>query len=71
MRPQIVSNILIFLIHFMVMGVAYGQQKAPPPPQPERTNTPGLPIDDHIVILVIVGFVLAGYFFYRKKRASL
>lgn len=70
MRPQIVKIILLIYCIF-VAGIVHGQQQGPPPPQ--RTGTPpvGLPIDNHIVFLIICGILLGGYFLLRKKKANL
>lgn len=70
MRPQIVKNILLFTAHFFVYGVAIAKQKAPPPPQ--RTPPgPGLPIDEGLVLVLIVGIVLGVYFILRKNNSNL
>lgn len=71
MRPQIVKYILFIYAHFFVMGVAVAQERVPPPPQPERTPGPQLPIDNHILILIIFGVFLGAYFLLRKKKANL
>tara|TARA_R110002072_G_scaffold235697_2_gene393335 strand:- start:19562 stop:19771 length:210 start_codon:yes stop_codon:yes gene_type:complete len=69
MRPQIVKKISLLFIHFFVCAVALGQQTPPPPP--ERTPGPQLPIDNHIIILILFGVLLGAYFLLRKKSVKL
>ncbi len=69
MRPQIVYKSALFIGHFFVTLSVMGQQQAPPPPQPDRTPFPGLPIDQHLWILVIAGLIIGALVIsYHLKR---
>lgn len=70
MRPQIVKNIVLLTAHFFVYGVAIAQQKAPPPPQ-RTPPPPGLPIDEGLFLVIIIGIVLGVYFILRKNNPNL
>lgn len=69
MRPQIVKKIALLFIHFFVCAIALAQQTPPPPP--ERTPPPGLPVDSHVLILIVFGVLLGAYFLLRKKSVKL
>jgi len=67
-----VKNNLILLIHLLVYGLAIAQKKPLPPPQPENTPPPpGLPIDNGIAILLILGIVLGLYLIFSKNNKKL
>lgn len=66
MRPQIVKNILIFA-HLFVSCFVFAQQK-PPPPQPERTPAPYLPLDEYLLILLLAGVALGVYLMLKSKK---
>jgi len=69
MRPQIVS-ILVFAVMFFQNTLLFSQgvsdSKTPPTPQTNKTPIE-LPIDNGILILVIVG-ILYGVFVLNNKR---
>lgn len=74
MRPQIVKKILLLLfLHLWMFGYAFANEKGPPPPM--RDGRPPtfteLPIDNHILILIMIGVLLGAYFLYRKENANL
>ena len=75
MRPQIVKKIqisapavLFFLTSTMVFGQANSGSSGPPAP----TNQlgPGLPIDDNLLILAILGLLYGCYVAYKRYRAK-
>lgn len=70
MRPQIVKKISLLFLQFFLCAIALGQDL--PPPQPENTPPPvGLPIDNSILILVILGLLLGIFILASKKKAKL
>lgn len=69
MRPQIVKNISLFLIHFFVYVLALGQEE-PPPPEKTGPPPPGLPIDENLPLLAIAGLIFGLVFLLLKKRKS-
>jgi uncharacterized membrane protein len=71
MRSQIVKKISLLLMHFFVCAIALGQDL--PPPQPENTIPPpfGLPIDNSILLLVVLGLFLGIFFSASKEKAKL
>lgn len=69
MRPQIVK-ILTPILLFLAVG-ASAQAKEPPPPQ--RTGTPpiDLSIDSGLILLVMAGLAIGGYYYLRKRQQSI
>ncbi len=71
MRPQIVKQISLLLMHFFVCAVALGQQVPPPPQRTGGPNPPGLPLDENILLLVVVGLILGvAFFLFRKSKPT-
>ena len=75
MRPQIVKKIkisapavLCFLTSTMVLGQAKSAGSGPPAPPLQRT--PGLPIDENLMILLALGLLYGGYVAYKKYRTK-
>jgi len=70
MRPQIVKKIsLTFFIHLLMYGSALGNGDHPPAPRP-IDPFPGLFIDSHIIILMILGILFGVWFLLRKKHIN-
>jgi len=73
MRPQIVKKIkilapavLCFLTSTMVLGQANNGSSGPPTPSQQRG--PELPIDDNLMILLIIGLLYGSYVAYKRFR---
>jgi hypothetical protein len=72
MRSQIV-NILTLLFSFLSTVSVFGQRvgdSAPPQPRPGPTP-PELPIDDNLIILLMLGICLGVYYFYKKRTTNI
>ena len=61
-------------LFYNVIGLAVQSgSKSPAPPQPRPgyvVNTPQLPIDDNIWVLVAMGVLLGAYVVYRKYQST-
>ncbi len=75
MRPQIVKKIkisapavLCFLTSTMVLGQANSAGSGPP--SPAKLRGPGLPIDDNLIVLLVLGLLYGGYVAYKKYRSK-
>lgn len=40
------------------------------PPPPSNNRGPGLPIDDNILILILIGLAFGAYVIYKKSRIN-
>ncbi|WP_339697614.1 hypothetical protein [uncultured Marixanthomonas sp.] len=71
MRPRIVFILTIALsLYNSAFGFAQSVKDSKGPPPPNDTRTPGLPIDDNITLLLIVGVLLGIYFLLKKYRSN-
>ena len=70
MRPQIVKILTIALFLLNSAGMLSQQRGGGKgPPHPQRTPTPPeLPIDDNILILLVLGLVYGAYIAYKRYR---
>ncbi len=69
MRPQIVKilTIALFLLNSASMLSQHsGSGKGPPSPTNQRT--PQIPIDESILILIVVGLVYGAYIAFKRYR---
>lgn len=71
MRPQIVKHISLLLIHFLVCAVALGQELPPPQTMSTPPPPPGLPLDNSIILLVLLGLLLGIFSLISKKKVKL
>jgi hypothetical protein len=66
------KNFVIALILALVVNFSF----ATPPPKPNycknHPNAPGctIPIDEHVILLLIVGSLLGAYFIYKYNRKT-
>jgi hypothetical protein len=66
MKTKIIKCFLCCIYLFSTLEVF--AQKTPPPPKPNGGTPPvGLPIDDYIILLFLLGVVLGIYFLKRRK----
>ena len=71
MRPQIVKilTFVLFIVNSTYMlGQSHSGSSGPPPPSNNRG--PGLPIDDSILILILIGLAFGAYVIYKKSRIN-
>ena len=71
MRPQIVKILTLVLFAFnstIMLAQSKGGDSGPPPPSQNRT--PGLPIDNNILILIIIGLLYGVYVTYKNHQAK-
>ena len=71
MRPQIVKILTfgLFIINSTYMlGQSPSGSSSPPPPSNNRG--PNLPIDDNILILILLGLAFGVYVIYKKSRIN-
>ncbi len=59
---------LIYNVIMLVAQVASGTQ-GPPPPAPNDTRGPHLPIDEHIWILLAIGLIFGSYIVFNRYKA--
>jgi len=52
------------------VGLSSYAQGGPPPPDTRTTSLPGLvmPIDDHIIVVVMLGILLGVYYAYKHSK---
>ncbi len=67
MRPQIVKILTLVLFVFNSMYML-AQTAGPPPPANNRA--PEAPIDDNIIILIIIGLVYGTYIGFKKYNTK-
>ncbi|MAZ71691.1 MAG: hypothetical protein CMC70_00955 [Flavobacteriaceae bacterium] len=73
MRPQIVkifTYVLCALASTTVFGTPLQVVNEPPPPNPQRTIGPELPIDENIYMLVAVALIFGIIVAYRRHKAT-
>ena len=76
MRSQIVKKIVAVVLCIYTSTVMFGQSgggsEGPPPPAGQggssASRPPGLPIDDDIEILLLLGVLYGCYIVYKKYR---
>ena len=71
MRPQIVKilAIALFLLNSASMlSQRSGSGKGPPTPTNQRTTPPELPLDDSILILIVIGLIYGAFIAYKRYR---
>ena len=51
-----------------MLGQSLSGKSGPPPPSNNRT--PQLPIDENIVVLIVLGLILGGYVIYKNRRIN-
>ena len=68
MRLQIVK--ILTLILFTFNSISMLAQKAGPPAPRDNNRIPQFPIDENIVILIIIGFIYGAYIGYKKHKAK-
>ena len=71
MRPQIVKIVafaLFLLNSASMLSQRSGSGKGPP--TPENRLPPGLPIDDRILVLILIGLVFGAYVAYKRFHAK-
>ena len=74
MRSQIVKKIVAVVLCLYTSTVMFGQSsggnEGPPPPRGpgDDPDGPGLPIDDNIEILLLLGLLYGCYIVYKKYR---
>jgi len=66
MRPQIVK--ILSLVLFVINSTTMLAQHAGPPPPAEDRRPPGLPIDEYIVLLIVIGLIYGAYIAYKKHQ---
>lgn len=68
MSPNLRTFMLTMLLLFVRMA-SYAQD-GPPPPGTRTSSLPGLvaPIDDHIIVLVILGVLAGAFYAYKINR---
>lgn len=70
MRPQIVKRIILIVFCFfakaMVLAQTGGSGEGPPNPGGQRG--PELPIDENLIILLVVGILYGSYIAYKRQR---
>ena len=72
MRPQIVKIITLvclFVTATPMLGQTPGVSQGPPAPT-QGPTLPELPIDDNIIILIIIAIVYGVFVAYRKKETT-
>ena len=72
MRTNKISYPIILLAMVLLPFSAFSQLTANPPPEPQRANAtppppPGLPIDDHLPLLLLAGIGLGLYVVVSEK----
>ena len=67
MRPQIVK--ILTLVLFVFNSISMLSQKAGPP-APGGTRGPEFPIDDNIIILIVIGLLFGAYMTYKKIQTK-
>ena len=77
MRSQIVKKIVAVVLYLYTSTVMFGQSgggsEGPPAPRGPGGGTadgPGLPIDDNIEILLLIGLLYGCYLVYKKYRTK-
>lgn len=76
MKTNKIKNILLIIFLFVNITVSFSQEGAPdpwtaPPPTFEEDtadNTPPLPIDEKLCLLIFSGIILAGFSIVKKQR---
>ncbi len=69
MQPQIVKilTLALFLLKSAnMLSQRSGGGKGPPVPTNNRSQPPGFPIDDSIIILLVIGLIYGGYIVYKR-----
>ena len=67
MRPQIVKILTLVLLVFN--SISTFAQKASPPP-PANNRGPQLPIDDSILVLIVLGLFYGVFIAYKKAHSK-
>ena len=60
MKAQL-KTILISSVFILFSIVSYAQDNIDPPPPPGPPGPPGIPIDQNILLLLIVGLIFGAY----------
>ena len=73
---KIMRSASMLLLFFTLNIYGFQGDGLPPPPTPEPSGPPippGLPIDDHIILLLIIGLAYGSYKLFRflKKHQDL
>lgn len=71
MRPQIVKILTLVLLivnSTYMLGQSHNGSSGPPPPS--GTRGPLLPIDENILILILIGLAFGAYVIYKKSRIN-
>ena len=77
MRCKIVLFLLVIVTQFngvQLFAQSVSGTQGPPPPNTSRTPLPPIdamvPIDDNLIILVVMGLFLGAYFVYKNRVAK-
>ena len=68
MRPQIVK--ILTLVLFVFNSISMLAQNAGPPTPTNERRPPQNPIDDQIIILIVMGLIFGAYIAYKKHQAK-
>ncbi len=68
MRPQIVKILTLVLIIFNSTTML--AQRASPPPPANNTRGPQLPLDENIIVLIVIGLLFGAYITYKKHQVK-
>lgn len=60
---------LFYILNIILLQSGSDTQSPPPPGPGDGTEAPGLPIDDNIWILLIVGVFFGIYIIYKRNLA--
>jgi len=66
MRPQIVKILTLILFIFNSISMLAQERSGPPPPAGNRR--PPQPIDESIIILIVLGVLYGAYIAYKKHQ---
>lgn len=74
MKKNITSTALVLFLLISVYGTAQSMMPAAsggvPPPPPPPVPPPGLPIDNGIIVLIVLGLIYGVYKLVSKGKAS-
>lgn len=68
MRPQIVKKVVFLAFCFLTNAIALAQTSGSGegPPNPGQGRGPNLPIDENLIILLVVGIIYGSYIAYKR-----